>query len=37
MNADWSVKKAFFLNLACEEGKITCSRLVFRLSSTSYH
>ena len=35
LNADWSMKRAFFLNFACEEGKITGSRLVLRLLSNS--
>ena len=29
------MKRVFFLNFACEEGKITHSRLVFRLPSNS--
>ena len=35
LNADWSMKRVFFLNFACEEGKITRSRLVLRLLSNS--
>ena len=36
LNADWSMKRVFFfLKFACEEGKITCSRLVVRLPSNS--
>ena len=29
------MKRVLFLNFACEESKITCSRLVLRLSSNS--
>ena len=36
LNADWLMKRVFFsLNFACEEGKITRSRLVLRLPSNS--
>ena len=35
MNADWSIKKVFFLNFAFEEGKITRSLLILRLPSNS--
>ena len=34
-NADWSMKRVFFLILLCEEGKITRSRLVVRLPRNS--
>ena len=34
-NDDWSVKMVFFLNFACEGGKITGLRLVLRLPSNS--
>ena len=29
------MKRVFFLNFVCEEGKITCSRLVLRFPSNS--
>ena len=35
LNADWSMKRIFFPNFACEESKITRSRLVLRLPSNS--
>ena len=36
LNAHWSImKRVFFLNFACEEGKITCCRLVLGLPSNS--
>ena len=35
MNADRSMKRVFFLNFACEVGKITHLRLVLRLPSNS--
>ena len=35
LNTDWSIKRVFFLNFACKEGKITRSRLVLRLPSNT--
>ena len=35
MNADWSVKRVFFLNFVCDEGKVSRSRLVLTLPSNS--
>ena len=35
LNADWSMKRVFLLNLLCEGGKMTRSRLVLRLPSNS--
>ena len=28
LDADWSMKRVFFLNFACAEGKTTCSRML---------
>ena len=35
LNAHWSMKRAFFYNFSCQEGKITRSRLVLRLPRNS--